>query len=164
MGVCKMYTDKALDLNITYIGSDVEGFAWEYVQEISKRKEFIGNVTVYDVEGKTQEHEELTYSDILEEALSETDFIIIAMQPDLTGNLMQKLAKLSEIATSIKEYCPKAWVINYTNPMNSSLQRLYEGYPGIKVLGCCQEVFGNQNLWDLMLEKSMAKLRECKVS
>ena len=51
-----------------------------------------------------------------------------------------------EIALAIKEYCPEAWVINYTNPMTVCTRTLYATFPEIKAFGCCHEVFGTQKL------------------
>ncbi len=50
-----------------------------------------------------------------------------------------------EFARSIKAHCPKAWVINYTNPMTLCTAALYQAFPAIKALGCCHEVFHTQN-------------------
>jgi alpha-galactosidase/6-phospho-beta-glucosidase family protein len=51
-----------------------------------------------------------------------------------------------EIAGYVKEYCPNAWVISYTNPMTLCTKTLYRVFPEIKALGCCHEVFGTQGL------------------
>jgi alpha-galactosidase len=51
-----------------------------------------------------------------------------------------------EYARQIMRYCPKAWVINYTNPMTLCTAALYAAEPGIKAFGCCHEVFGTQSL------------------
>lgn len=56
-----------------------------------------------------------------------------------------------EIARAVEQHCPKAWVINYTNPMSLCVRTLYEAFPGIKAFGCCHEVFGTQNLLAHML-------------
>lgn len=50
------------------------------------------------------------------------------------------------IAEAIKEYAPKAWVINYTNPMSLCVKTLYHVFPEIKAFGCCHEVFGIQKV------------------
>ena len=50
------------------------------------------------------------------------------------------------IAKAIKEYCPDAWVINYTNPMTICMNTLYKVFPEIKAFGCCHEVFGTQKV------------------
>ncbi len=44
-------------------------------------------------------------------------------------------------AKKIEEYCPEAWVINYTNPMTLCTAALYRAFPAIKAFGCCHEVF-----------------------
>ena len=50
------------------------------------------------------------------------------------------------IAEAIRDCCPEAWVINYTNPMSVLVKTLYEIFPGIKAFGCCHEVFGTQKV------------------
>jgi alpha-galactosidase len=49
-----------------------------------------------------------------------------------------------DYARQIAEYCPAAWVINYTNPMTLCTATLYAAFPQIKAFGCCHEVFGTQ--------------------
>ncbi len=51
-----------------------------------------------------------------------------------------------EFAAAIAEYAPKAWCVNFTNPMTVCTRTLYEGFPGINAFGCCHEVFGTQGL------------------
>lgn len=51
-----------------------------------------------------------------------------------------------EIAQAIRDYAPKAWVINYTNPMSLCVKTLYYVFPEIKAFGCCHEVFGTQKM------------------
>lgn len=46
----------------------------------------------------------------------------------------------------IKENCPNAWVINYTNPLSMCVNALYTSFPEIKAFGCCHEVFSSQKL------------------
>lgn len=60
-----------------------------------------------------------------------------------------------EIALAIREFCPNAWVINYTNPMTLCTRTLYEVFPEIKAFGCCHEVFGTQRI----LAKMLAELK-----
>ena len=50
-----------------------------------------------------------------------------------------------EFARAIKEVCPKAWVINFTNPMSICTKTLYDVFPEIKAFGCCHEVFHTQD-------------------
>lgn len=51
-----------------------------------------------------------------------------------------------DIANAIRKYAPKAWVINYTNPMTLCVKTLYHVFPQIKAFGCCHEVFGTQKV------------------
>ena len=65
------------------------------------------------------------------------------------GGILRALRTLPmyvPIAQGIQEYCPDAWVINYTNPMSLCVQMLYHVFPGIKAFGCCHEVFSTQEL------------------
>ena len=59
---------------------------------------------------------------------------------------MRTIPMYEEIAENIKKYCPKAWVISYTNPMTLCVKTLYGVFPEIKAFGCCHEVFGAQKL------------------
>lgn len=59
---------------------------------------------------------------------------------------LRTIPMFEEIALAVKEYCPDAWVINYTNPMTVCIRTLYKVFPQIKAFGCCHEVFGTQKL------------------
>lgn len=61
------------------------------------------------------------------------------------------------IGRAIKEYCPDAWVINYTNPMAVCVNTLYKVFPEIKAFGCCHEVFGTQKLLARAVEEIMGE-------
>lgn len=108
------------------------------------------------------------------EALSGADFVIISILPgtfdemesdvhtpekygiyqsvgDTTGpgglvRALRTIPMFQQIAEYIKEFCPAAWVINYTNPMSICVKTLYETFPQIKAFGCCHEVFKTQEM------------------
>lgn len=110
----------------------------------------------------------------LTEALQDADFVVISIQPgslelmgedialaedyglffpvgDSTGapGLIRGLRSVpiyAEFAKAIATICPDAWVINYTNPMTICTRTLTRVAPGLKVFGCCHEVFGTQEL------------------
>jgi alpha-galactosidase len=112
--------------------------------------------------------------DTLVEALKGAAFVFISIQPgslemmahevavaekfglffpvgDTTGapGLMRGLRSaiiFEGFAHAIAEHCPEAWVINYTNPMSVCTRTLTKVQPGLKVFGCCHEVFGTQRL------------------
>lgn len=141
-------------------------------EEAAKNNKIIGNNLLKDPErvGKWK----YSTSSTLKEALVGADFVVISILPgtfkemesdvhapekygiyqsvgDTTGpgGLIRSLRTIPmfvEIAEAIKEYCPDAWVINYTNPMVTSVQTLYKVFPQIKAFGCCHEVFGTQKL------------------
>lgn len=65
------------------------------------------------------------------------------------GGLLRALRAIpiyQDYARQIMKYCPRAWVINYTNPMTLCTAALYAACPGIRAFGCCHEVFGTQGM------------------
>ena len=119
------------------------------------------------------------------EAMTEADFVVISILPgtfdemesdvhtpekygiyqsvgDTSGpggivRAMRTIPMFEEIARYIKEYCPNAWVINYTNPMTLCVKTLYRVFPEIKAFGCCHEVFGTQRLLTWVVEEFLGK-------
>lgn len=111
--------------------------------------------------------------DDLGQALSGCDMVIISIEPGKTecrygdlvlpeqygilqsvgdttgpGGIMRArraLPMFFDLARKIEQFCPEAWVINYTNPMTLCTAALYKVFPNIKALGCCHEVFHTQN-------------------
>ena len=116
-----------------------------------------------------------------EEAMTGADFVIISILPgtfdemesdvhapekygiyqsvgDTAGaggffRALRTVPMMREIAANVRKYCPKAWVINYTNPMSVSIGALYREFPEIRAYGCCHEVFGTQELLSHALEE-----------
>lgn len=66
---------------------------------------------------------------------------------------LRTMPMMYEIALAVKEYCPDAWVINYTNPMALCVKSMYDAFPEIKAFGCCHEVFSTQKLMCDALEE-----------
>ena len=115
------------------------------------------------------------------EALAGADFVVISILPgtlkemesdihapekfgiwqpvgDTTGpggviRCLRTIPMFEQIALAVKEYCPNAWVINYTNPMTVCINTLYRVFPQIKAFGCCHEVFGTQKLLATAVEE-----------
>lgn len=58
---------------------------------------------------------------------------------------MRTVPIYQEYAEMIRETCPDAWVINFTNPMSICVRALYDTFPQIKAFGCCHEVFHTQD-------------------
>lgn len=140
--------------------------------EAAKRNEVIGNSLSEDPKRKGKWL--YTSSSSLEDALTGADFVIISILPgtfeemrsdvhapekyginqpvgDTTGpgGLIRSLRTIPmyvTIAEAIKKYSPKAWVINYTNPMAICIRTLYRVFPEVKAFGCCHEVFSTQKL------------------
>lgn len=59
---------------------------------------------------------------------------------------LRAIPQYREIAATVREQCPDAWVINYTNPMTVCTRTLYEEFPDINAIGLCHEVFETQRL------------------
>jgi galacturan 1,4-alpha-galacturonidase len=110
----------------------------------------------------------------LQDALQNADFVIISIQPGPLELMAEDMALAENyglyfpvgdtagapglirglrsvpiykgFAEAIAAICPNAWVINYTNPMSICTRTLTRVAPGLKVFGCCHEVFGTQAL------------------
>ena len=108
-------------------------------------------------------------------ALKNADFVVLSIEPGPTtmryadlviparhgiippvgdstgpGGIVRALRAIpvyADYARQIMSVCPRAWVINYTNPMTLCTAALYAAEPRIKAFGCCHEVFGIQ--WKL---------------
>ncbi|ESP86975.1 family 4 glycosyl hydrolase [Candidatus Halobonum tyrrellensis] len=66
---------------------------------------------------------------------------------------LRAIPQYRDIAATVRERCPDAWVINYTNPMTVCTRALYEEYPDINAIGLCHEVFKTQELFAEMAER-----------
>jgi alpha-galactosidase len=147
--------------------------------DAAKNNETIGN-SIYDrddIKGKWHYQAVKT----IEEALRGADFVIMSIVPgsfkamesdvhtpekygifqavgDTVGpggilRAMRAVPIYRDFAKKIREICPDAWVINYTNPMTMCTRALYEEFPEIKAFGCCHEVFSSQILFTDILEE-----------
>lgn len=143
------------------------------------KNEVIGNKLSNHKEAKS--HWDYKAVKTLEEALVGADFVVISILPGTfkemesdvhlpekygiyqsvgdtvgPGGMVRALRTIPmyvEIAEAIKNYCPEAWIINYTNPMTLCVRTMYEVFPQIKAFGCCHEVFGTQKLMTHMLKE-----------
>ncbi|MDE5894357.1 MAG: alpha-glucosidase/alpha-galactosidase [Acetatifactor sp.] len=132
-----------------------------------------------DVSGKW----DYVVKDTLQEALSGADFVVISILPKTfdemetdvhmperlgiyqsvgdtagPGGMMRALRTrpmFMEFGEAIRKYCPRAWVINYTNPMTLCVKTLYQVFPQIKAFGCCHEVFGTQKVLAAIAEQEL---------
>ena len=169
-----LMNDLALDEEI---GGEVRLYDIDF--EGAKINEKIGNALTArdDIKGKWLYK---AYENI-GDALTGADFVVISILPatfdemesdvhlpeeygiyqpvgDTTGpggivRALRCLPMFRDIALAIKEYCPSAWVINFTNPMSACVKTLYKAFPEIKAFGCCHEVFGTQKLLAKILEE-----------
>lgn len=77
---------------------------------------------------------------------------------------MRTVPIYEEFAAAIAAICPKAWVINFTNPMSICTKALYDVFPGIKAFGCCHEVFHTQDfLCDVLKEATGIKAKRSEL-
>lgn len=68
---------------------------------------------------------------------------------------LRTLPMFMEFGEAVRQYCPTAWVINYTNPMSLCVKALYQAFPQIKAFGCCHEVFGTQKVLAAIAEREL---------
>ncbi len=113
-------------------------------------------------------------ADSLKEALTGADFVVISILPGTfdemevdvhmpellniwqsvgdtagPGGIIRALRTLPmyiPIAEAVRDFCPEAWVINYTNPMSLCVKMLYHVFPEIHAFGCCHEVFNTEEM------------------
>lgn len=116
----------------------------------------------------------------IEEALTGADFVIISILPgtfdemavdvhapekygiwqsvgDTAGpggfiRALRTIPMMRQIAAAVRACCPRAIVLNYTNPMAACVGALYREFPQIRAYGCCHEVFSTQKLLAFALE------------
>ncbi|HBE12617.1 MAG TPA: alpha-glucosidase/alpha-galactosidase [Clostridiales bacterium] len=154
--------------------SDISGSVYLYDIDFNAAKdnEVIGNRYKKAPGVQSRWHYKAVKS--MSAALTGADFVIISILPgtfdemesdvhhpekygiyqpvgDTTGpggiiRSLRTIPMFEEFARNIEKYCPKAWVINYTNPMTLCIRTLYRIFPGIKAFGCCHEVFGTQKV------------------
>lgn len=162
---------------------DINGdvYLYDIDMEAAKNNEIIGN-KFNKAEGAKSVWN-YHASETIEEALTGADFIVISILPgtfdemesdvhapekygiyqsvgDTSGpggivRAMRTIPMYEYIAEKIKECCPNAWVINYTNPMTLCVKTLYRVFPEIKAFGCCHEVFGTQKVLKGIVEETM---------
>ena len=125
-----------------------------------------------------------TVAGTLEEALTGADFVLISILPgtfremrsdvhapekygvyqsvgDTAGpggvlRAMRTNPIYEGFAAAIRAYCPRAWVLNLTNPMSACVKTLYRVFPEIRAFGCCHEVFHAQDLVSMIVNKAVA--------
>ena len=122
-----------------------------------------------------------TVADTLEQALTGADFVIISILPgtfremrvdvhfpeqygiyqsvgDTAGpggvlRALRTVPTYEGFARAIRDCCPKAWVLNLTNPMSICVKTLYRVFPEIRAFGCCHEVFHTQDFLCCVLKE-----------
>ena len=156
-------------------------YLYDLDKEAAKLNEAIGNKL--NTQENIKSVWKYVAADTLQESLEGADFVVVSITPktldemevdvhapeqygiyqsvgDTTGpggfvRAMRTIPMFNEIALGIKEWCPDAWVLNFTNPMAICVKALYEAYPEIKAFGCCHEVFGTQDLLATVLDKKL---------
>ncbi len=153
---------------------DISGdvFLYDIDFEAAQKNEIIGNKFNTAKGAKSKWNYKAV--ETIEKALTDANFVIISIMPgtfdemesdvhtpekygiyqsvgDTVGpggivRAMRTVPMFEYIAEQVKEHCPNAWVINYTNPMTLCVKTLYRVFPEIKAFGCCHEVFGTQNV------------------
>lgn len=149
-----------------------EVYLYDIDYEAAQHNEIIGN-RIKDLEGCKSDWKYKAVETI-GEAMTGAQFVVISILPgtfdemesdvhspekygiyqsvgDTSGpggivRALRTIPMMEEIARAVKEYCPEAWVINYTNPMTVCVKSLYDTFPEIKAFGCCHEVFGTQKV------------------
>jgi alpha-galactosidase len=137
-----------------------EVFLYDIDYEAAKTNEIIGNKIK-----ESKDAWKYTAVPTLGEALTGANFVIISILPgtfdemesdvhtpeeygiyqavgDTVGpggivRAMRTVPMFEEIAHAVEQYCPDAWVINYTNPMTVCVKALYSAFP--KIANCLSD-------------------------
>lgn len=158
--------------------TDISGavYLYDIDYEAAKCNEIIGN----KIDGELWKY---FAAETIGEALHGADFVIISILPGTFDEMavdvhapekygiwqsvgdtagpggfirgLRTVPMMREIAAQIRNWCPAATVINYTNPMAVCIGALYREFPEIKAYGCCHEVFGTQKLLSHALSEIM---------
>ena len=164
---------------------DINGDVYLYDIDLqaAKNNEIIGNKFNNAEGAKSVWNYHAT--ETIEEALTGANFVVISILPgtfdemhsdvhtpekygiyqsvgDTSGpggivRAMRTIPMYEHIGLKIKENCPNAWVISYTNPMTLCIKTLYRVFPEIKAFGCCHEVFGTQKFLAKIVEKTFGE-------
>ena len=156
------------------VSDDISGdvYLYDINKQAADANEIIGN-KMNDIPG-CKSHWNYKSVETIGEALTGANFVIISILPGTfdemdsdvhapekygiyqsvgdtygpggTIRALRTLPMYEVIGEAVKEYCPDAWVISYTNPMTLCIKTLYRVFPQIKAFGCCHEVFGTQKL------------------
>lgn len=149
---------------------DVDPERLEYAEQITRRIFKEGGYT----DATVSTHEDRS------EALKNADYVIIsilvggfeAIQAEIDipmkygvdqcigdtltpGGIMRclrTLPALQEMAHDIMRICPRAHVLNYTNPMSMLIWGMQEAEPELKLVGLCHSVQGGASQWAARLE------------
>lgn len=161
-----------------------------YLYDIDRASAEQNAVIGNDIPYHYPQYNNFTYvaAETAEEALRDADFVVMSILPGSfdemesdvhtpekygiyqavgdtvgLGGLVRALRTLpifEDYARLIEKYCPKAFVINYTNPMTVCTDILYKTFPAIRAIGCCHEVFGTQAvLRDAMHEAGYTEVK-----
>ncbi len=177
------------DIKIAFIGgSGLRNFT----TLIQKENKISATVYFYDFD-KTLNESETTYKTVktIDNALIDADFVIISLSEtidemgsdiltaekygiyqtvgDTVGPLgimrtLRIVPKIKYIAEKIKEFCPNAWVINFTNPLSVSVKTLHKTFPEIKAYGVSYEVSKTRQLINSILGRNEKDWQDIKVN
>jgi len=164
---------------------DINGdvYLYDTDAEAAKNNEIIGNK--YNQADGAKSIWNYHAVSTIDEALANANFVVISILPgtfdemesdvhtpekygiyqsvgDTSGpggivRAMRTMPMFEYIAKKIKDHCPDAWVINYTNPMTLCVKALYQAFPEIKAFGCCHEVFGTQKFLARIVEETLGE-------
>ena len=68
---------------------------------------------------------------------------------------MRTVPIYEQFAKAIRKCCPRAWVINLTNPMTACCRTLFDVFPEIRAFGCCHEVFNAEDFLCCVLKEQL---------
>ena len=148
---------------------DVDGERLEYAEKIVHRMFKEGGYSDATVSSHTDRNEALQDADYVITSILVGGYEAIEAEIDIPkkygidqcigdtltpGGIMRclrTLPVLQEIAHDIMRICPRAAVLNYTNPMSMLCWGMLEAEPELKLVGLCHSVQGGASEWSRRL-------------
>ncbi len=144
---------------------DVDGERLEYAEKIVHRMFKEGGYSDATVSSHTDRLEALKDADYVITSILVGGYEAIEAEIDIAmkygvdqcigdtltpGGIMRclrTLPVLQEIAHDVMKICPRAWVLNYTNPMSMLIWGMLEAEPELNLVGLCHSVQGGAKQW-----------------
>jgi alpha-galactosidase len=144
------------ELKIAYLGGGSREWARQLMIDLALCPELGGHVALYDID-----REAAALNEQLGNWLQEQPGVVSRWRYEVAPVLEEAVRGLrsatlyAEFARVLAAICPRAWIINYTNPLTICPRTLTRVAPALKVFGCCHEVYATQRMLAGVVKQSL---------